>query len=109
MQFRQFQFGKLFLAKSLALPANADILTGKTFVDKLRLSNTIVPLPEGEWQGLINSVIINSRGKDEVVLLAKVENKQLQELIAARLQTVTDGNGFDRFVRIPFQSCHAFR
>jgi hypothetical protein len=71
-----------------------DYITDKTFVDRLSIGGKNVPLPEGHWLGVAYAVTGSSRGDDELAILARIENKQLIELIAVRLQAANDGNGF---------------
>ena len=41
----------------IGLPGAMDGITGKDFVDRIKISNTVVPLPEGQWRFLTHEEI----------------------------------------------------
>ncbi len=83
-----------------------DPITGESFTDRVSITNMTVPLPEGNWQGLVYAKNPSNRGTDELAILARIEHNQLAELIAVRAQFVTDGNGFSRHLSCETPGVH---
>lgn len=64
------------------------------FVDSVGIGDKELPLPEGKWQGIAYEKLSSSRGSDELLVLARIEDTKLRELMAARVQVTNDGKGF---------------
>lgn len=92
----RFSIGSETLSSSVSAPGAMDGITGKDFVDRIKISNTVVPLPEGQWRGIVFVKNPTNRGSDELAVLARIEKNQVLELIAVRAQLATDGKGFSR-------------
>lgn len=80
-------------------PSNdaGDIYIGKPFKDQVRIAGHLVSLPAGTWQGLADIDAPSTRGRDKLVALGRVDAGPYQELIAIRVQTVSDASGFPHF------------
>ena len=66
----------------------------KNFFDSVDIANKSIPLPEGEWRGIAYEKLSSNRGSDELLVLARIENNRLRELMTARVQVPNDGKGF---------------
>ena len=74
-----------------------DAFTKKTYRDQIRVAGYSVSLPEGVWTGLAYTTGPSKRGKDILVALGRKSSNQFSDIIAIRVQTVDDGNGFPQF------------
>ncbi len=68
--------------------------TNQYFIDSVGLGRKILPLPDGKWRGIVYEKLSSTRGSDELLVLARIEDKKLRELMAARVQVPNDGKGF---------------
>lgn len=84
-----------------------DSISGQIFVDEVAIGNRNLPLPEGNWQGLLYAQTPSNRGSDDLAVLVRIEHDQLAEMIVARSQFVSDGQGFSRHQACEAKEIHA--
>jgi hypothetical protein len=88
---------------------NRDQFIDKSFRNQLRLSGQTVPLPSGIWKGIGYAEGPGQRGSDKMVALARFNPATPQEIIAIRVQTANDANGFARFQGCSTDPAHTRR
>lgn len=74
-----------------------DIYTGNIFKDQLLISGQSISLPSGNWKGLAYIELPSKRGRDKLVALGKYVDHRMSEMLAMRIQSVTDSSGFPQF------------
>lgn len=93
--------------RSISAKHPSDPISGQRFVDQLSIANAVVPLPEGEWQGIVYAQNPSNRGGDELAVLAKIEQGKLMEMTVIRSQFASDGKGFSRHAACDTTNTHA--
>lgn len=71
--------------------------SGSTFSNSVTISGKTLLLPDGVWHGLSHIENPSTRGKDHFLLLAQNDSKQLTALMAIRLRTADDKQGFSQY------------
>lgn len=74
-----------------------DIYTGNPFKDQILIAGQAVSLPMGNWKGLAYAEVASKRGRDTLVALGKYEDHRFSEVIAIRIQALSDSSGFPQF------------
>lgn len=67
---------------------------GQSFSDEVVVADRSIMLPEGNWQGLVHVSNAASSGRDEFLVLARLDAGQLIALLAVRVQTSSSRMGF---------------
>lgn len=70
---------------------------GRTFEDEVAIGGRDIALPAGRWQGLAYSRNSSSRGTDELAAFGLIDDGRLTDLLAVRLQTTRDAQGYASF------------
>lgn len=86
-----------------------DPYIGQFFVNRIKLLDSVVPLPEGRWRGLAYARNASNRGRDEMVVIGLIDSSQLVELLAIRAQSVGDTRGFARHLSCDRNDVHAIQ
>lgn len=110
-QSARFSVTQNLAASSSGVPNQdaIDQFVGKSFRNQLRLVGQTVPLPSGTWKGIGYAEGPGQRGSDKMVALAKFDDATLKEIIAIRVQTTNDANGFPQFQGCRTDPAHAKR
>lgn len=88
-------------------PVGDEPYVGNTFRDQISLAGIAVSLPEGTWRGIVYSNGPSKRGQDALVSLSRIDGADFGELIAIRVQTADDRNGFPKFTGCETTPHHA--
>ena len=70
---------------------------GRRFEHEALVGGRIISLPKGYWTGLAYSSKPSSRGTDTLAALGRIESARLVDLVAVRVQTARDGQGYPSF------------
>lgn len=84
------------MTESLVADDLKDIYTDREFSNEVRVGSVPISLPEGRWRVISYFNNPSNRGRDQVFVLSASDGETPNELLAIRLQTVTDGSGFLR-------------
>lgn len=84
----------------------SDPISGQNFVNQVAIAQTVIPLPDGQWQGVAYTQNPSNRGTDELGVLARIDQNKLIELAVFRIQFASDQNGFSRHSACLKQDVH---
>lgn len=96
-QANRFSISDTTSANRTTTDDKGDVYTGNSFKEQILIAGQTVSLPTGNWQGLAYVDIASRRGLDKLVALGKYEDHRVSEMIAMRIQVVTDSSGFPQF------------
>lgn len=83
---------------------NAESYVGQVFTGSLSLAERTIMLPDGDWHGVTHVGNPVASGRDEFLVLARIDAGQLAGLLAVRVQTSLSRTGFPEH-----QACNQVR